>query len=134
MAGFDVPYGYTRELKGVSVDQAIERVTAALKNEGFGVLTSIDVKDTMKKKLGADFRRYTILGACNPTIAHKALTMSLGVGLVLPCNVCVFEGDQGEAVVQIIKPAAMFEVVKARGAEALVAEADGKLRRALESM
>ncbi len=131
---YDVPYGYTRELKGVTVEQAIERVTAALRTEGFGVLTSIDVKDTLKKKIGADFRKYFILGACNPNLAHRAMAAELGVGLVLPCNVCVFEGDQGQAVVQIIKPESMFQVVKAKGVEALVAEADGKLRRALEAM
>ena len=131
---YDVEYGYTRELKGVSVEQAIERITAALKTEGFGVLTTIDVKDTLKKKIGADFRRYTILGACNPQIAHKAMTAVLGVGLVLPCNVCFFEGDQGQSVVQIVKPEAMFQVVKKPGMEPLVAEAAGKLQRALEKM
>src|SRR5512140_2437630 len=100
---YDVPYGYTRELRGATFEQAIERVTASLKNEGFGVLTTIDVKDTLKKKINADFRRLTILGACNPHIAQKALTAELGIGLLLPCNVNVFEGDDGAPVVQIIK-------------------------------
>ncbi len=132
MASYDVSYGYTRELRGASFDRVIERATAALKNEGFGVLTSIDVKDTLKKKIGADFRRYVILGACNPQLAHRALGSELGIGLLLPCNVTVFEGDEGQTVVQVIKPQSMFEVVRKPGLEGLVAEADQKLRRALE--
>ncbi len=134
MANWDVSYGYTRVLRGATVEGAIERATAALKGEGFGVLTSIDVKDTLKKKIGADFRKYVILGACNPNLAHKALTAEVGVGLVLPCNVTVFEGDKGEVVVQIIKPQAMFDVIKKPGMEALVQEADERLRRALEKI
>lgn len=134
MTNYEVPYGYTRELRGVPVDQAIERVTAALKNEGFGVLTRIDVKDTLKKKIGADFRDYVILGACNPQLAHRALGAELGIGLLLPCNVTVFQGDGGETVVQIIKPQSMFEVVRKPGMEPLVDEADEKLKRALENI
>jgi uncharacterized protein (DUF302 family) len=134
MASYDVPYGYTRELRGATFEQAIERTTAALKSEGFGVLTSIDVKETLKKKIGADFRRYVILGACNPQLAHKALGSELGIGLLLPCNVTVFEGDEGQTVVQIIKPKSVFEVVREPGLEALVAEADQKLKRALEQI
>ena len=132
MPGYDVSYGYTRELPGVAFDQAIERTTAALKTEGFGVLTTIDVKDTLKKKIGADFRRYVILGACNPEFAHRALHSQLGIGLLLPCNVTVFEGNEGQTVVQVIKPASMFEVVHQPGLEGLVAEVDQRLRRALE--
>lgn len=134
MPGYEVPYGYTRELRGVPFDQAIERTTAALKSEGFGVLTTIDVKETLKKKIGADFRRYVILGACNPELAHRALGSQLGIGLLLPCNVTVFEGDAGQTVVQMIKPASMFEVVHQPGLEALAGEADEKLRRALEQI
>src|SRR5512140_2021204 len=122
MTKYEVPYGYTRELRDVPFDQAVERVTAALKNEGFGVLTRIDVKDTLKNKIGAEFRDYVILGACNPHLAHRALGTDLGIGLLLPCNVTVFQGDQGETVVQIIKPQSMFEVVRKPGMEPLVAE------------
>src|SRR4051812_46344377 len=132
MADYGVPYGYTRELPGATFEQAIERISAALEAEGFGVLTTIDVKDTLKRKLGADFRRYLILGACNPNLAHRALAAELGIGLLLPCNVTVFEGDGGEIVVQIIKPQSMFEVVRKPGLEPLVSEADERLRRALE--
>ena len=131
MSSYDVPYGYTRTLTGAGFNQAVERITAALKAEGFGVLTTIDVQETLKKKIGADFRRYIILGACNPQIAHKALGAELGIGLLLPCNVCVFEGDGGEAVIQIARPQSMFEVVKKPGLEALAEEADQKLRSAL---
>ena len=134
MTRYDVAYGYTRELRGASFEQAIERATAALKDEGFGVLTTIDVKDTLKKKLGEDFRRYVILGACNPRLAHRALGAELGIGLLLPCNVTVFEGEEGQPVVQILKPQSMFEVVRKPGLEPLVAEADQRLRRALEKM
>ena len=134
MPNYDVSYGYTRELRGVSFDQAIERATAALKTEGFGVLSSIDVKDTLKKKIGVEFRRYVILGACNPQLAHRALESELGIGLLLPCNVTVFEGDEGQTVVQAIKPQSMFEVVHKPGMEALAAEADQKLKRALENI
>jgi uncharacterized protein (DUF302 family) len=134
MTKHEVPYGYTRELRDVPFDQAVERVTASLKNEGFGVLTRIDVKDTLKKKIGADFREYVILGACNPHLAHRALGAELGIGLLLPCNVTVFRGDQGETVIQIIKPQSMFEVVRKPGMEPLVAEADEKLKRALQNL
>lgn len=132
MKSYDVPYGHTRTLSGVDVNQAIERITAALKTEGFGILTTIDVQDTLKKKIGADFRRYVILGACNPQIAHKALSAELGIGLLLPCNVTVFEGEKDETVIQIARPQSMFEVVNKPGMEGMAEEADRKLKSALE--
>lgn len=85
-------------------DEALVRVPEALKSEGFGVLTEIDIKQTLKNKLGVDFRRYTILGACNPPLAYEALSTSLEVGTMLPCNVVVYEGDDGRAVVHAIDP------------------------------
>jgi uncharacterized protein (DUF302 family) len=85
-------------------DEALARVPEALKSEGFGVLTEIDVKKTLKEKTGADFRRYKILGACNPKLAHEALSTTLDVGAMLPCNVVVYENDAGGAVVQAIDP------------------------------
>jgi uncharacterized protein (DUF302 family) len=93
-----------RELAS-TYDQALQAVPEALKAEGFGVLTEIDVKETLQKKLGVAFRRYKILGACNPPLAHEALTVSLDVGTMLPCNVVVYEADDGHAVVQAIDPA-----------------------------
>ena len=128
---YQTRYGYTKELKGVDYEQAVRRTTEALKTEGFGVLTTIDVKQTLKQKLGADFRRYVILGACNPPLAHRALGTELAVGLLLPCNVTVFE-DGGSSVVQAIKPEVMFEVAKNPALEPIVREVDQKLQRVLE--
>ena len=91
-------YGMRVELP-VSYEDAIERTTAALKTEGFGVLTTIDVKQTIKQKLDKDFRRYVILGACNPPLAYKALTNELEIGLLLPCNVIVYENGPSSSVV-----------------------------------
>jgi uncharacterized protein (DUF302 family) len=88
----------------------IERVKAALKTEGFGVLTEIDVQDTLKKKINQDFRRYTILGACNPLLAHRALSADLDVGLLLPCNVVVYETSPGESMVGLVNPVAMASI------------------------
>ena len=128
---YQTRYGYTKELKGVDYEQAVRRTTEALKTEGFGVLTTIDVKQTLKQKLGADFRRYVILGACNPPLAHRALGTELAVGLLLPCNVTVFE-EGGGSVVQAVKPEVIFEVAKNPALEPIVREVDQKLQRVLE--
>ena len=93
-----------RKVLRASYDEALVRVPEALKSEGFGVLTEIDVQSTLKQKLGVDFRRYKILGACNPPLAHEALQAELEVGLMLPCNVIVYERDDGKAVVVAIDP------------------------------
>ena len=93
----------------ISYEDAIPVVTAALKEEGFGVLTEIDVKQTLKSKIDADFRKYVILGACNPGLAHKALNHRLDVGLLLPCNVIVYEEGEG-SMVSIIDPLQMLDV------------------------
>lgn len=87
-----------------SYEEALGRVPAALQAEGFGVLTEIDVQHTLKQKLGVDFRRYKILGACNPPFAHEALRTELAAGLMMPCNVVVYEGDDGQATVLAIDP------------------------------
>jgi len=88
-------------------DRAVEKVTAALKEEGFGVLTEVNVKETLKKKIDADFRRYIIMGACNPPLAHKALSSEPLVGLLLPCNVTVEEAGEG-SLVNIVNPIQML--------------------------
>jgi uncharacterized protein (DUF302 family) len=93
-----------RRVLHATYDQALARVPEALKSEGFGVLTEVDLQATLKQKLGVDFRRYTILGACNPPFAHEALQAELEVGLMLPCNVVVYEGDDRRAVVLMIDP------------------------------
>lgn len=95
----------------VSYDQAVERVTAALKEQGFGVLTEIDVRATMRQKLDVDFRSYTILGACNPPLAHRALSIDLEIGLMLPCNVVVYERDGGSRV-EFLDPVAALGMVE----------------------
>jgi len=93
-----------RKKLSIGFDAALERLPAVLKEEGFGVLTEIDVKETLAKKLGVPFRRYRILGACNPVLAHEALQKNLGVGVMLPCNVAVYEDDEGKAVVSAVDP------------------------------
>jgi uncharacterized protein (DUF302 family) len=93
-----------RRTLAMDYQQALERLPEALRSEGFGVLTEIDVRETMKKKLGVEFRRYKILGACNPPLAHQALSAHLGVGVMLPCNVVVYEADGGGCVVEAIDP------------------------------
>ena len=129
----DPSYGYTAHLPGVPFDDARARIVDALKNEGFGVLTEIDVKSTLKAKLDRDFRRYVILGACNPHLAHQALEAELGIGLLLPCNVCVWE-EEGGSVVSIARPEAMFELVNRQDVRPVAQEADQRLRRALEQI
>jgi uncharacterized protein (DUF302 family) len=108
--------------------QAVEKVTAALKEEGFGVLTEIDVKDTLKKKLDTDFRKYVILGACNPPLAHRALSTELEIGLLLPCNIIVYEEDGG-SVVSIVDPISMLGVVESPELEPVAKEARARLGR-----
>ena len=128
------PYGFERHLPRASVDEALEKVTAALKQEGFGILTQIDVKDTLKKKLDVDFRRYMILGACNPQLAHKALGADAQIGLLLPCNVVVQEAPDGGVTVSIADPRAMFSLVNNPQLEPVVEEADRRLRRVVTSL
>ena len=116
-------------------DEALVRATDALKAQGFGVLTTIDVKQTLKTKLDRDFRQYMILGACNPPLAHRALESELEVGLLLPCNVIVYETSPSTSVVAAMAPLAALGVVGENVALADVArEADSRLRRALASL
>ena len=126
----DPTYGYTAHLPAVSFEDARSRITDALKQQGFGILTEIDVTATLKAKLNLEFRRYVILGACNPQLAHRALEAELGIGLLLPCNVCVWE-DDGGSVVSIARPDAMFDIVKNGALQAVAQEAGQRLRLAL---
>ena len=114
-------------------EQALEKVTEALKAEGFGVLTSIDVKETMKKKLGVDFRKYTILGACNPPLAHQALSSRPDVGLLLPCNVIVYEEGEG-TVVNIIDPLSMRTFIQDPVLDSVAEEARQRLQRVSDAI
>ncbi len=93
-----------RKQTGLGYDAALARLPELLKAHGFGIITEIDIQDTLKKKIGADFRRYKILGACNPHFAHEALSNDLGVGVLLPCNVALYEGDDGRAVITAVDP------------------------------
>jgi uncharacterized protein (DUF302 family) len=112
--------------------ETIERTKAALKEQGFGVLTEIDVQATMKEKLGADFRPYAILGACNPPLAHRALSADLGVGLLLPCNVIVYDNGDGTSNVEALDPEAALGIVGGDPGLADVArEAKARLRAAV---
>ena len=107
----DVSYGFTRTLHGVSCEAARPRVEAALKEEGFGVLTEIDVQATLKAKLNVDFPEYRILGVCNPAIAHQVLTTDPGIGLLLPCTVVIAADGAGNTVVSMLDPKALLQVV-----------------------
>lgn len=115
-------------------ETALEQVAEALKVEGFGVLTEIDVKATFKKKLDVDFRNYKILGACNPTFAHKALTAAPEVGLLLPCNVTVSEEEDGRILVHIINPAMMMSVIENSALTDVAAEVKERLDRVAEAL
>ena len=118
----------------IPYEKAIERVTAALAAQGFGVLTEIDVRATLQKKLGVEMRRYVILGACNPHLAHRALTAEPEVGLLLPCNVIVYEADGGGSVVAAVDPDAMLSVVRSSALSDVAADAKKRLTTALESL
>ena len=113
--------------------QVIEQVTTALKEQGFGVLTEIDVQATLKKKLDVDFRKYIILGACNPPLAHQALNAELEIGLLLPCNVIVYE-DNGGSVVSIVDPIAMLDVAGKPALESVAREARTRLERVITAL
>ena len=127
-------YGLRVELP-VSYERAIELATMALKDQGFGVLTTIDVKQTLQQKLQHDFRKYAILGACNPPLAERALHAELEVGLLLPCNVIVYEVGPERSVVAAMAPLAALGIVGDNQALASVAaEADARLKRALGAL
>ncbi len=127
-------FGYKAQLTGDSFDAVVGDVTAALKAQGFGVLTEIDVKATMKKKLDVDYGHYTILGACNPPLAHKAISAAPDIGLLLPCNVIVREVEGGAFEVNVVKPSAMFQLVSDPALEEVAAAADAKLKAAIDAL
>ena len=115
-------------------EQALEKTTAALKEQGFGILTTIEIDKALKEKLGVDFRRYTILGACNPPLAHRALSTELELGLLLPCNVIVYEQPDGGSVVAAMAPLPTIGMIGNPGLQGVAKEADERLRKALEAV
>jgi len=125
-------YGFSRRVDA-PFDAAVTRVREALQKEGFGVLTEIDVKATLKKKLDVDFRKYVILGACNPPFAYKALTAELEIGLLMPCNVIVYENDDGGSTAAAMDASMMASVTGNDRLSEVSTAVNEKLRRAIES-
>jgi uncharacterized protein (DUF302 family) len=125
--------GFTKIVKD-SFENAIPRVVEELKKEGFGVLTEIDVKETLKKKLGVEFRKYRILGACNPPMAHKALSQETDVGLFMPCNVIVYENDQGQTVVTALDPLVALTPLEKPQLSPIAKEGAEKLQKVINAL
>lgn len=125
-------YYFSTRMQKTSYDEAITLVTEELKKEGFGVLTQIDVKDTLRKKIDVDFRRYIILGACNPHFAHKALLSEPKLGAFLPCNVVVEELSDGQVEVSVVDPIAMMASVNNNELASLAGDIREKLKRVIE--
>ena len=120
-------YYFNKILTTTSFEEALEQVTAELKKEGFGIITEIDVKETLKKKIDIDFRKYKILGACNPHFAYEALSMEGKIGVFLPCNVVVEEIENGQIEVTAVDPVASMNSVENKELEKLAAEVRQKL-------
>lgn len=125
-------YGFSKTTD-YNFEQAIDKVTEELKKEGFGVLTSIDVKETLKKKINVDFKKYTILGACNPALAHQALLAEEELGLLLPCNVIVYEKND-KTVVSIFDPNVMAHLIDNPEMKFVAEEVKNKLQKVLEAV
>jgi len=123
---------YFTKIVSVSFEEAVAKVTYELKEEGFGILTEIDVKETLKKKLNVDFRRYKILGACNPPSAYKALTAENKIGTMLPCNVIVQEISEGKVEVTAIDPLASMQAVDNSALKEIASEISNKLKTVID--
>jgi len=128
-------YGFSRTVD-VPYQEAIERTRVALKEEGFGVLSEIDMKEKLKERLGVDFHNYVILGACNPALAYKSLQQELNIGLLLPCNVIVYETDEpGKSLVSAIDARTMLSVVGDNATlNAIATEVNEKLKRVVAQL
>ena len=127
-------YYFNKILKNSTFEEAIEQVTAELKKEGFGVLTEIDVKNTLKIKIDVDFRKYKILGACNPHFAYKALQNEDKIGVFLPCSVIVQELENGQIEVAAVDPIASMMAVENENLESLAIEVQQKMKRVIENL
>ncbi|OGU37042.1 MAG: hypothetical protein A2068_13715 [Ignavibacteria bacterium GWB2_35_6b] len=126
-------YYYAKKVD-YTFDEAIQKITAALKEVGFGILTEIDVKETLKKKIDVDFRKYKILGACNPTFAHKALLAEDKIGVLLPCSVIVQEFEEGKCEVAIMNPMEAMSVVTNEKLAPIAGEVNGLLETAMSNL
>jgi len=133
MSNTPITLGHPIRLK-TDFNTAVENVTVALKSEGFGVLTEIDVQETLKKKLDVDFRPFKILGACNPPLAYKALSTAPVVGLLLPCNVTVAQVDEGTIEVSLVDPLFMLGVISHPGLEPVASDARARLVRVMAAL
>ena len=125
-------YGISKTIS-LTFESAIEKVTEELKKEGFGVLTTIDVKATMKQKLGVDFTNYVILGACNPSFAHQALLTEEQIGLLLPCNLIVYE-KEGKTVISAFNPLVMTKILMNEGMKPMAEEVRVRLARVIDAV
>jgi uncharacterized protein (DUF302 family) len=127
-------YGITRTLSDVSVGDAIARVTGALAEEGFGILSEINVQQTLKNKLDVDVQPYVILGACSPNLALQAIREEAGVGLVMPCNVVVCEMEEGQVSVSVIDPVALFKTIDRPDMHSFAVEVRDQLQRVMDRL
>lgn len=127
-------YYFSNILTGKNFDEAIEQVTLALKKEGFGVLTEIDVQATLKNKIDVDFKKYKILGACNPQFAYQALSLEDKIGLMLPCNIVVEEHENGAVEVSAVDPIASMGAVKNDAMGGIASDVQGKLKNVIENL
>jgi uncharacterized protein (DUF302 family) len=127
-----INYGFTKEL-AMPFEKAVEVISEALKKEGFGILTKIDIKEKFKEKLGIDFKKYVILGACNPSNAHKAILAEENIGLMLPCNVIVYERE-AKTVVSVIKPTAAMSAIGNEKLQQLAVSVEAQLKNAFDSL
>jgi uncharacterized protein (DUF302 family) len=127
-------YYFNKIVSTKSFDEAIEQVTKALKEEGFGVLTEINIHDAFKEKLGVDFKRYKILGACNPRFAHKALLAEDKVGVFLPCNIIVEEHENGTIEVSAVDPIASMSAIKNKSLGGLAIEVRSKMKTIINNL
>ena len=125
---------YFSKIVNEGFDKAIENVTTKLKEEGFGILTEIDVKETLKKKLDVDFKKYKILGACNPPFAYKALQSEDKIGIMLPCNVVVEEHSDGRVEVSAVDPLASMQAIQNEKLGAIALEVRDKLKRVIDRL
>ncbi len=125
---------YFHKILTTTFDEAIALVTEELKKEGFGILSEIDVQQALKKKLNVDFKRYTILGACNPSYAYQALQIEEKIGTMLPCNVIVLENDKGQVEVAAVDPIASMQAIKNPQLQEVADQVQGKLKKVIDSL